>query len=145
MEKDFIDEFILSKDTRAYLHSIIHHEFMDLEKDKVTNGDTVYIHGDMAICGTQEEVIAFVFMLKGNRIIVRGIHDDIRDLRYKQLYGEICDYKEIRDIFNGETVKLILYYYPILMWKNQYYGSILLYRHVYNSVENIISRNVYGK
>ena len=31
MEKDFIDEFITSKDTRAYLHSI-HHEFNDLEK-----------------------------------------------------------------------------------------------------------------
>lgn len=30
-EKDFIDEFIPSKDTRAYLHSI-HHEFTDLEK-----------------------------------------------------------------------------------------------------------------
>ena len=31
MEKDFIDEFIPSKDTRDYLHSI-HHEFTDLEK-----------------------------------------------------------------------------------------------------------------
>lgn len=31
MEKNFIDEFIPSKDTRAYLHSI-HHEFTDLEK-----------------------------------------------------------------------------------------------------------------
>lgn len=31
MEKDFIDEFIPSNDTRAYLHSI-HHEFTDLEK-----------------------------------------------------------------------------------------------------------------
>ena len=31
MEKDFIDEFIPSKDTRAYLHSI-HHEFTDFEK-----------------------------------------------------------------------------------------------------------------
>ena len=31
MEKDFIDEFITSKDTRAYLHSI-HHEFTDIEK-----------------------------------------------------------------------------------------------------------------
>ena len=31
MEKDFIEEFIPSKDTRAYLHSI-HHEFNDLEK-----------------------------------------------------------------------------------------------------------------
>ena len=31
MKKDFIDEFIPSKDTRSYLHSI-HHEFTDLEK-----------------------------------------------------------------------------------------------------------------
>lgn len=31
MEKDFIDTFIPSKDTRVYLHSI-HHEFTDLEK-----------------------------------------------------------------------------------------------------------------
>lgn len=31
MKKDFIDELIPSKDTRAYLHSI-HHEFTDLEK-----------------------------------------------------------------------------------------------------------------
>lgn len=31
MEKNFIDEFIPSKDTRAYLYSI-HHEFTDLEK-----------------------------------------------------------------------------------------------------------------
>ena len=31
MEKDFVDEFIPSKDTRDYLHSI-HHEFTDLEK-----------------------------------------------------------------------------------------------------------------
>ena len=31
MEKNFIDEFIPSKDTRAYLHSI-HYEFTDLEK-----------------------------------------------------------------------------------------------------------------
>ena len=31
MEKNFIDEFIPSKDTRAYLYSI-HHEFMDLRK-----------------------------------------------------------------------------------------------------------------
>ena len=31
LKKDFIDEFIPSKDTRAYLHSI-HHEFNDLEK-----------------------------------------------------------------------------------------------------------------
>ena len=34
MEKDFIDIFIPSKDTRKYLHSI-HHVFTDLEKDGI--------------------------------------------------------------------------------------------------------------
>ena len=36
MEKNFIDEFIPSKDTRDYLHSI-HHEFTDLEKASNSN------------------------------------------------------------------------------------------------------------
>ena len=32
-------------------------------------------------------------------------------------------------------MKLILCHYPILMWKEQHYGSILLYGHVHNSIE----------
>ena len=36
MKKDFIDEFIPSKDTRAYLHSI-HHEFTDMEKATIVS------------------------------------------------------------------------------------------------------------
>ena len=113
------------------MHSIIKEKW----NAKVTNGDMVYILGDMAMRGTQEELIAFVSMLKGHKILVRGNHDDIRDLRYRQLYDEICDYKEIRDTLNGETIKLVLCHYPILMWKGQHYGSILLYGHVHNSVE----------
>lgn len=48
---------------------------------------------------------------------------------------EAFNSKEIRDTLNGENVKLILCHYPILMWKEQHYGSILLYGHVHNSVE----------
>ena len=132
-------------DNLEEMHSIIKEKW----NAKVTNGDMVYILGDMAMRGTQEELIAFISTLKGHKVIVRGNHDDIRDLRYKQLYDEICDYKEIRDSLNGETVKLILCHYPhkcngdnhlrchypILMWKDQHYGSILLYGHVHNSVE----------
>lgn len=32
-------------------------------------------------------------------------------------------------------MKLVLSHYPILMWKDQHRGSILLYGHVHNSVE----------
>ena len=59
-------------------------------EQKVTNGDTVYILGDMAMRGTQEDLIAFVSTLKGHKIMVRDNHDDIRDQRYKQLYKGLC-------------------------------------------------------
>lgn len=107
---------------------------------KITNGDMVYILGDMAMGGTQEELIAFVSTLKGHKVLIRGNHDVIKDMRYRQLYDEICDYKEMRDTFHGENVKLVLCHYPILMWKDQHYGSILLYGHVHNSGEEYYFR-----
>ncbi len=118
-------------DNLEEMHSIIKEKW----NVKVTNGDTVYILGDLAIRGTQEDLIAFVSTLKGHKVMIKGNHDDIRDLRYKQLFDEICDYKEIRDTLDGKNVKLVLCHYPILMWKDQHRGSILLYGHVHNSIE----------
>ena len=107
---------------------------------KVTNEDTVYILGDLAMRGTQEDLIAFVSTLNGHKVMIRGNHDNLKDPRYIQLFDEICDYKEIRDTLGGEDVKLVLCHYPILMWKDQHYGSILLYGHVHNSIEEYYFR-----
>ena len=113
----------------------MHSTVKDKWNAKVTNGDTVYILGDLAMRGTQEDLIAFVSTLKGRKVMVKGNHDDIKDLRYKQLFDEICDYKEISDTLDGKNVKLVLCHYPILMWRDQHRGSILLYGHVHNSIE----------
>ena len=126
--KDFDDRPF---DNLEEMHSIL----KDKWNAKVTNGDTVYILGDLAMRGTQEDLIAFVSTLKGHKVMVKGNHDDIKDLRYKQLFDEICDYKEISDTLDGKNVKLVLCHYPILMWKDQHRGSILLYGHVHNSIE----------
>lgn len=126
--KDFNDRPF---DNLEEMHLIV----KDKWNAKVTNGDTVYILGDLAMRGTQEDLIAFVSMLKGHKVMVKGNHDDIKDLRYKQLFDEICDYKEISDTLGGKNVKLVLCHYPILMWKDQHRGSILLYGHVHNSIE----------
>lgn len=122
---------------------------------KITNGDTVYILGDVGMRGSSEDMIAYVATLKGHKILVRGNHDDLSDLRYKQLFEEICDYKEITDHYElichtencghreenkRENVKLILCHYPILMWKDQHRGSILLYGHLHNTAEEPIFR-----
>ncbi len=91
-------------DNPEQMHSLIKEKW----NAKVTNADTVYILGDMAMRGTQEELIGFVSQLKGHKILLKGNHDDIRDLRYKQLYEEICDYKEISDNVRGRNESLIL-------------------------------------
>lgn len=124
-------------DNLEEMHSIV----KDKWNAKVTNGDTVYILGDLAMRGTQEDLIAFVSTLKGHKVMVKGNHDDIKDLRYKQLFDEICDYKEISDTLDGKNVKLVLCHYPILMWKDQHRGSILLYGHVHNSMEEYYFKN----
>ena len=102
---------------------------------KITNGDTVYILGDMAMRGRNEALIALVAQLKGQKILFRGNHDDLSDYRYQKLFADITDYREISESFDGQSYKLCLMHYPILMWNGQHRGSILLYAHTHNTVE----------
>jgi len=52
-------------------------------------------------------LIAFVSTLKGHKVMVKGNHDDIKDLRYKQLFDEICDYKEMEQIISAPISCLV--------------------------------------
>ena len=88
-------------------------------KDRVTNGDYVYILGDISMRGKNEDLIAFVAKLKGRKVLVRGNHDDVSDYRYQQLFVEICDYKEIYDSIGKEKYGLVLCHYPICSWKKK--------------------------
>ncbi len=114
----------------------MHSAILEKWNRKVTNGDTVYILGDISMRGKCDELIALVAQLKGRKILVKGNHDDLTDLRYKQLFVEICDYKELRDNYGGTSHKLVLSHYPILMWNGQHKGTIHLYGHTHNSVED---------
>lgn len=107
----------------------------------ITNSDNVYILGDIGRIGTNKEneyLCSIISTLKGNKILIKGNHDDLKDNRIKQLFKEIYDYKEIVDNFNGLNYKLILSHFPILAWSNQHKGSIHLYGHVHNSEEDIV-------
>lgn len=110
--------------------------FLQEWNKQITNGDTVYILGDMSLRGGNDELIALVAQLKGKKILVKGNHDDLSDYRYKQLFHEICDYKEITDCIGGTAYKLVLSHYPILMWNGQHKGTILLYGHTHTSAED---------
>lgn len=113
------------------------HEYMKGKwNNKITNGDTVYILGDIAMRGTNEELIALVAQLKGRKILIKGNHDDVSDIRYKNIFEEIYDYKEITDYADTDAYKLVLSHYPILMWNGQHRGTIHLYGHTHNTYEN---------
>ena len=103
---------------------------------KVTNGDTVYILGDISMREKKDELIALVSCLKGRKVLIMGNHDDISDYRYAQLFDEICDYKEIHDSIKGKSYDLVLSHYPIFSWKGMNRGAILLYGHTHNSGED---------
>ena len=102
---------------------------------KVTNADTVYILGDISMRGKSDELIGLVAQLKGKKVLIKGNHDELSDLRYTQLFTEICERKELTDCFGGRAYKLVLDHFPILMWAGQHRGVILLYGHTHNGVE----------
>lgn len=114
----------------------MHQYILEHWNAKVTNGDTVYILGDVALRGRKDALVALIAQLKGKKVLIKGNHDDLSDYRYKQLFHEILDYKELSESFDGQAYKLVLSHYPILMWHGQHKGTILLYGHTHSSVED---------
>ena len=113
--------------------------------EKVTNADTVYILGDVALRGRKDALIGLVAQLKGKKVLIKGNHDDLSDYRYKQLFHEILDYKELTENVGGRAYKLVLCHYPILMWNGQHRGTILLYGHTHNSAEHSFFQDCIAK
>lgn len=109
--------------------------FLQRWNTRVTNADKVYILGDIALKGRSNALFALVAQLKGRKILVVGNHDDVSDYRYQQLFEQIVPSAEVEDAFGGKNYKLVLQHYPILMWKNQHRGTIHLYGHVHNGIE----------
>lgn len=127
----------LNVDNRPFQNTEeMHQHFLEEWNKQITNGDTTYILGDLSLRGRNDELIALVAQLKGKKILIKGNHDDLSDYRYKQLFHEICDYKEVTDCIGGTAYKLVLSHYPILMWNGQHKGTILLYGHTHTSAED---------
>ena len=112
--------------------------------DRVTNGDFVYLLGDMSLRGKNEDLIAFVARLKGRKVLIRGNHDDVSDYRYQQLFTEICDYKEIYDSVGKEKYGLVLSHYPFFSWKNMGRGKILLRQMQENDCRHVYDKKLWA-
>lgn len=123
------------------------YEGRTLEHDKIIkenwnrvvhNNDNVYILGDVGKEGNNKEneyLCEIISTLKGNKILIQGNHEKMKDNRLKQLFTEIVPYKEIVDNRKNGNDKLVLSHYPILMWNGQHKGVIHLYGHVHSTDE----------
>lgn len=110
----------------------------------VTNADHVYILGDLS-WKENEDAIKFVSTLKGNKHLILGNHDNIKDQRYKQLFVDIANYKEIKDVIDGKQYNIVMSHFPIAFWNHQHHyrrdgqehkvWSVQLYGHTHNSLE----------
>ena len=118
---------------------------------KINNGDHVYILGDISSRKYNPAVVGFLADLKGAKHLITGNHDNTDDYRFKQLFVEICDYKEMADTYNKVRYNLVLCHYPILAWNGQHREWILLYGHTHGSFddklfqESIIKMNEFYK
>lgn len=126
--------------TNSYEGRTLEHDklIIDNWNKTVTNADDVYVLGDIGRFGSSknnEYICQCVSVLKGNKHLILGNHDSVKDIRIAQLFVEICDYKKIIDNFNGLNHKLILNHYPVLFWEGQHRGNILLHGHTHISEE----------
>ena len=101
----------------------------------VSNGDTVYLLGDVSVRGDELKVAEYLSTLKGSIVLIKGNHDNIKDQRLKKQFVEICNYKETVDNIDGRSYPIVMSHYPTFSWKGQFSGAIHLYGHVHNNAD----------
>ena len=112
---------------------------IDRWNKSVSNGDIVYVLGDMFWCNA-DIAIPTLDKLNGNKFLIKGNHDRCNDNRFKNKFVKITEYLEVED----EGRKVVLCHYPIPCFKNHFYGWYHLYGHVHNSFEaNMMEHNKY--
>lgn len=130
----------LGFDNRPFFN-IIEHDQTIIKNWNETVGidDDVYILGDISWYNTTKTIEIFK-QLNGRKHLLIGNHDykllKNRDLR--ELFVEIFNYKEIT-LDNGKGI--VLCHYPIVCFKNHYYGWYHLYGHVHISFEENMVQN----
>lgn len=122
----------------------MHETIRENWNNTVTNADHVYILGDLA-WKENEETIKFVSTLRGNKHLILGNHDTVTDQRYRQLFVEVTDYKEIKDNISGKVQYVVMSHFPMAFWNFQHMYrrdgkesknyAIQLYGHVHDSIE----------
>ena len=125
----------LAFDNRPFLNIEDHDKTLIENWNNVVGyDDDVYILGDISWHNATKTIEIFN-QLNGNKHLIIGNHDAklLRSREVRNLFVEIRDYKEIT-LDNGKGI--VLSHYPIVCFKNHFYGWYHLYGHVHTSFED---------
>ena len=100
--------------------------------ERVATDDTVYVLGD-AFWKNEENSIRIIQQLNGHKHLIQGNHDRVKG-KLRPYWESIEQYAEVND----ENRLVILSHYPILFYKNQHYGAVMLYGHVHNTYDEYL-------
>jgi calcineurin-like phosphoesterase family protein len=84
--------------------------------NKVAKNDLIYIVGDFTLEHSQTRIKYFLDQLNGQKYLIMGNHDR----KNPEGFHEVSYYKEVRDSFEEQTYKVVLFHYPIEGWYGSY-------------------------
>ena len=93
----------------------------------------VFILGDIGDT-TQERIIEIFDQLNGEKILIKGNHEDIyKEETLKAIFSEIYDllYICIQDDQDVKIQDIVLCHYPMFDWENYFQGSWQLFGHLH--------------
>lgn len=98
-----------------------------------SDNDDVYIIGDLCYKSGKNPV-EYLKQLKGKKHLIIGNHDGriIRDPVARKMFVDIKDMSTIW--INGKMI--VLCHYPMAEWNGFFRGSVLMYGHIHNNIEN---------
>lgn len=105
----------------------------DIWNSQIENEDLVYILGDISF-GKYEQTADFVESLNGQKIVIKGNHDNEQHLNRLKHDGIILSWK-LYDEIDIQGVKACLMHFPITSWHKQNYGSWMLYGHCHGKMQ----------
>lgn len=105
-----------------------HEEWLiKLWNKQVKDNDTVYILGDVSF-GKHDETASALNQMNGRKIVIKGNHDDAKNLIRLQANLVIQEWHQYREIkILGTTT--CLFHFPIGSWFKQAHGSWHLHGH----------------
>ena len=79
----------------------------------VHSNDTVYILGDFCFHGGKNKTCELLGKLKGNKIFVKGNHDNKKSVKQAYAEGLITEWHEVGTVLKKDGVSLYLTHYPM--------------------------------